>query len=194
MTKHSVSCVATSHAQVESIVDRFEASNFANHEISVLSYAPSSNHGRDYGCSTETPTGVMVGAGIGGAIAGWLGWMMGAGAFDHAGAVPLIVAGPLLSAVGGAAVGAITGGVIGCEVAAIEAWQHGPNRGPGSHLLSVCTRSWDEIFRVAEIFSDAGAEEISLSGEADAIWQRQDAPAVRSTAMPAVDSTTFRYS
>ena len=194
MTKHSVSCVATSHVQAETIIDCFEASNFANHEISVRSFALASNHGRDFGCNTETPTGVMAGAGIGCAIAGMLGWMVGSGALPHAGAVPFIVAGPLLSALGGAATGGITGGVIGGGVAAIDTRQHGATRRPGSYMISVCTRSRDEISRVAEIFSDAGAEEISLSGEADTLLQERDAPAGRSTAMPAVDSTTFRYS
>jgi len=194
MTKHSVSCVATSHAQAETIVDFFEASNFANHDLSVRSSAPASIHRLDYGCSLETPIGAMAGAGIGGAIGGMLGWMVGAGALVHAGAVPFIVAGPLLSALSGAATGGITGGMIGRRVAAIDARHHGSTRGPGSYILSVCTRSRDEISRVAEIFSDAGAEEISLSGEADTFLQRPDAPAGRSTAMPAVDSTTFRYS
>lgn len=59
---------------------------------------------------------VAAGAGIGAAIGGLGGLLVGLGALAIPGVGPVIAAGPLLAALTGAGVGAVTGGIVGALV------------------------------------------------------------------------------
>jgi hypothetical protein len=64
----------------------------------------------------DTGDDVAKGAGIGAAIGGLGGLLVGLGALAIPGVGPVIAAGPLLAALTGAGVGAVTGGIVGALV------------------------------------------------------------------------------
>jgi hypothetical protein len=66
--------------------------------------------------TVDTTDDVAAGAGIGAAIGGLGGLLVGLGALAIPGVGPVIAAGPLLAALTGAGVGAVTGGIVGALV------------------------------------------------------------------------------
>jgi len=101
-----------------------------------------------------------------------LGWIAGIGALAIPGVGPFIAAGPILAALSGAAVGAavggIAGGLIGLGIPEIEAKRYEGKIKEGNILISVHTDNSDEIKRAKEIFTNQGAQDICITGEASA--------------------------
>jgi len=166
----SVYCLAKSDMQAEAIVDRLRMSGFSNNAISVL--FPDKSGTRDFAHEhhTKAPEGTTAGAGTGFVIGGALGWLAGIGAVAIPGIGPFIAAGPIMAALGGAAVGTavggMTGALIGLGIPEYEAKRYeGKIRG-GNLLISVHTESANERAFVNEIFEAAGAEDIASSQEA----------------------------
>ncbi len=172
MSKKSVFCIATSHAQADRIVDCLKDANFSNNSISAL--FPDKSTTRDFAHekSTKAPEGAIAGAGTGGVVGGALGWIAGIGALAIPGVGPFIAAGPILAALSGAAVGAavggIAGGLIGLGIPEIEAKRYEGKIKEGNILISVHTENSDEIKRANEIFKNAGAQDICTTGESSA--------------------------
>src|SRR5207244_5132946 len=106
----SVFCLADSDAQAERIVDSLKAANFSNNDISVLFPDKSGTKDFAHEKKTKAPEGAATGAGTGGLLGGVLGWLAGVGALAIPGVGPFIAAGPIMAALGGAAIGAGTGG------------------------------------------------------------------------------------
>lgn len=172
MSKKSVFCITTSHEQADRIVGQFKAANFSSSDISVL--FPDKGMSRDFAHekNTKAPEGAVTGAGAGGAIGGALGWIVGIGALAIPGIGPFIAAGPIMAALGGAAIGAtaggIAGGLIGLGIPELEAKCYEGKVKDGNILLSVHTENSEEIKRAKEIFNNAGAEDICTIGEVTA--------------------------
>lgn len=172
MSKKSVFCIASTRHQAELIVDQLKTANFSNNDISVL--FPDKGTSRDFAHekNTKAPEGAIAGAGTGGVIGGALGWIVGIGALAIPGVGPFIAAGPIMAALGGAAIGAaaggITGGLIGMGIPELEAKRYEGKVKEGNLLLSVHTENSDEITRAKEIFTNAGAEDICVTGESAA--------------------------
>jgi hypothetical protein len=170
MSKKSVFCIATSHEQAERIVDALKAASFSNNDISAL--FPDKGTSRDFAHekSTKAPEGAVAGAGTGGVIGGALGWIAGIGALAIPGVGPFIAAGPIIAALSGAAVGAavggIAGGLIGLGIPEIEAKRFEGKVKAGNILISVHTENSGEITRAKDIFTNAGAHDICVTGEA----------------------------
>jgi hypothetical protein len=82
---------------------------------------------------------------------------------------PFIAAGPIMAALGGAAIGAaaggLTGGLIGMGIPELEAKQYEGKIKEGNLLISVHTDNSDEISRAKDIFKAAGAQDICTTGE-----------------------------
>jgi hypothetical protein len=169
MSKTSVFCIAKSESQAVNIVDRLKAANFSNNDISVL--FPDKTGSRDFAHEqhTKAPEGAATGGITGGVLGGTFGWLVGIGALAIPGVGPLIAAGPLMAALGGAAVGGalggITGALVGFGIPEYEAKRYEGKVRAGNLLISVHTESSDEAKRAKEIFKDAGAEDISSTGE-----------------------------
>jgi hypothetical protein len=93
------------------------SAGYSRNDISVVAsdakneYAPYTE--ANYVDSTDD---VAKGAGIGAAIGGLGGLLVGLGALAIPGVGPVIAAGPLLAALTGAGVGAVTGGIVGALV------------------------------------------------------------------------------
>ena len=120
--------------------------------------------------NTKAPEGAAAGAGTGGVIGGALGWIVGIGALAIPGVGPFIAAGPIMAALSGAAIGAaaggIAGGLIGLGIPELEAKRYEGKVKAGNLLLSVHTENSEEITRAKDIFKQAGAQDICVTGDA----------------------------
>ncbi len=176
----AVFCIATSEFQAESIVNELKMAGFADNDISVL--FPDKTGTKDFAHEqhTKAPEGTVTGASAGGVLGGALGWLAGIGALAIPGAGPFIAAGPIMAALGGAAVGATVGGIagalVGMGIPEYEAKRYEGKIKAGNILISVHSESSSETKRAKEIFEQAGAQDISSSSEAGV---KQDQNAAR---------------
>jgi hypothetical protein len=170
MSRKSVFCLANSRYQADGIVAQLKNASFSNNDISVL--FPDKESTRDFAHekNTKAPEGAVTGAGTGGVIGGALGWVAGIGMLAIPGVGPFIAAGPIMAALGGAAIGAAAGGIagalIGMGIPELEAKRYEGKVKAGNLLISVHTESSEEITRAKDIFTKAGAQDICTSGEA----------------------------
>src|SRR5512134_2666862 len=170
MSKKSVFCIAPSRDQAERIVGQLKSAKFSNNDISVL--FPDKDSTRDFAHekNTKAPEGAVAGASTGGALGGALGWVAGIGMLAIPGVGPFIAAGPIMAALGGAAIGAaaggIAGGLIGLGIPELEAKRYEGKVKAGNILLSVHTENSEEITRAKDIFKQAGAQDICVTGDA----------------------------
>lgn len=168
--KNAVYCIAQNRSQAESIVDGLKAAGFSNDSISVL--LPDTSGTRDFAHeqNTKLPEGTATGGVAGLGVGAVLGWLVGIGTLAIPGVGPFIAAGPIMAALGGAAIGTAAGGIIGALVGmGIPEYEaklyDGKIRG-GNTLISVHTESSDEETTVKEIYKHLGAEHISATSEA----------------------------
>jgi hypothetical protein len=170
--KKAVFCIATSETQAERIVGDLKTAGFSNNDISAL--FPDRAGTRDFAHEqhTKAPEGATTGGVVGGVLGGALGWLAGIGSLAIPGVGPLIAAGPIMAALGGAAVGAATAGVVGALVGfgipEYEAKRYEGKIRAGNILISVHCESSDEVSHAKDIFERNGAEDIAYTGESDA--------------------------
>ena len=170
MSNKSVFCIASSEPQVERIANQLKAAGFSGNDISVL--FPDKTGTRDFAHeqNTKAPEGAATGAGTGGLLGGGLGWLVGIGSLAIPGVGPFIAAGPIMAALGGAAVGAAVGGIggalVGMGIPELEAKQYEGKVKSGNILLSVHTKDGKERDRAKEILKRDGATDIASTGEA----------------------------
>ncbi len=166
----AVFCIAQSEAQATTIVDELKAAGFSNNDISVLFPDKAGTKDFAHEQNTKAPEGAATGAGTGGVLGGALGWLVGIGALAIPGLGPLVAAGPIMAALSGAAAGAAVGGLsgalIGMGIPEYEAKRYEGKVKDGNILVSVHTEDSTERDRVKEIFTRAGADDISYTGEA----------------------------
>jgi hypothetical protein len=169
MSKSSVICIAKTESQAINIVNQLKSANFSNNDISVL--FPDKTGSKDFAHEqhTKAPEGAATGGVTGGVLGGALGWLAGIGALAIPGVGPFIAAGPIMAALGGAAVGGavggITGALVGLGIPEYEAKRYEGKVHSGNILISVHTEDSNGIKRAKEIFERAGAEDISSTGE-----------------------------
>ena len=168
MTK-AVFCIVDSASQAASIVDDLKASGFRNDDISAL--FPDRQGTRDFAHdkATKAPEGATTGGIAGGALGVAIGWLVGVGSLAIPGIGPFIAAGPIMAALGGAAVGAAAGGIVGALIGfgmpEYEAKQYEAKLRSGNILLSVHTEEADQRKRAKEIFERHHAHDIATAGE-----------------------------
>jgi hypothetical protein len=169
MATKSVFCIAKSLHQAEMIIDRLKVAGFSSEDISAL--LPDRTGTRDFAHqkNTKAPEGAAADAGAGGVLGGALGWLAGIGALAIPGVGPFVAAGPLMAALGGAAVGGgigiIAGALAGMGIPEYEAKRYEGKVRDGNILISVHAGESDEIDRAKKIFQQAGAEDIATAGE-----------------------------
>jgi hypothetical protein len=168
--KNAVYCIAQNRAQAETIVDGLRNAGFSSSEISVL--MPDKSGTRDFAHeqNTKLPEGAATGGVAGMGVGAVLGWLAGIGTLAIPGVGPFIAAGPIMAALGGAAVGGAAGGIIGALVGmGIPEYEaklyEGKIRG-GNALISVHTDNSDQVKSAKEIYKRAGAEDIKSTSEA----------------------------
>src|ERR1700744_2453251 len=169
MSKKSVICIAQSQSQAIDIVNRLKNANFSQNDISVL--FPDKDGTKDFAHEqhTKAPEGATTGGVTGGVLGGALGWLVGIGALAIPGVGPFIAAGPIMAALGGAAIGGAVGGIagalIGLGIPEYEAKRYEGKIKSGNVLISVHTEDHKQIKRAKDIFHNTGAEDISTTGE-----------------------------
>ena len=162
--------IARSEEQAIRIANALRSAGFTDNDISVL--LPDKQGTRDFAHEqhTKAPEGAVSGAAAGGIVGGALGWLVGIGSLAIPGLGPFIAAGPILAALSGVAaggaVGGIAGGLIGMGIPEYEAKRYEGKLREGNILISVHAESSDEVSRAKDIFKNAGAEDISYTGEA----------------------------
>jgi hypothetical protein len=168
--KHAVYCIARNLIQAETIVQSLRQAGFNSNEISVL--FPDKSGTRDFAHekNTKLPEGATAGGATGMGVGAVLGWLAGIGSLAIPGVGPFIAAGPILAALGGAAVGGATGGIIGGLVGmGIPEYEaklyEGKIRG-GNALISVHTDNSEQMKTAKQIYKNAGAEDINSTSEA----------------------------
>lgn len=165
----AVFCIVKTQPQAESVVTQLKTAGFSNQDISVL--FPDKGSTRDFAHEkhTKAPEGAAAGAGTGGVLGGTLGWLAGIGALAIPGLGPFIAAGPIMAALGGAAVGAAVGGatgtLVGLGIPEYHAKLYEGKLKTGNILISVHTDDAKQRSRAKEIFERAGAEDIAMTGE-----------------------------
>jgi hypothetical protein len=165
----SVFCTST-FAQAETIVRNLQVAGFSADDISVL--VADKEGTRDFALkhNTKAPEGATAGAGTGAVVGGALGWLAGIGTLAIPGVGPLIAAGPIMAALGGAAlggsVGGFTGALIGLGIPEFEARKYEGKVKAGSALISVHSEDSNQTKRAKDIFERAGASDITTAGEA----------------------------
>src|SRR5690242_2872520 len=148
--------IAKSEEQAVRIAHNWKAAGFSNNDISVL--FPDKTGTRDFAHEhhTKAPEGTTTGAGLGGLLGGALGWLAGIGSLAIPGVGPFIAAGPIMAALGGAAVGAtvggITGALVGMGIPEFEAKRYEGRIREGNYLISVHSEDSTQTSKAKEIF------------------------------------------
>ncbi len=166
----AVFCIAEDHTQAAAIVERLRTSGFRESEISLI--VRDHNGDIEVEGNTKAPEGATTGASGGALLGGALGWMAGIGALAIPGLGPFIAAGPIMAALGGAAIlgtaGGLTGGLIGLGFSEYEAKEYEGHLGNGKALIAVRVENSDEADRAKKIYNDADAEHISAQNVVEA--------------------------
>ncbi|QDU98164.1 hypothetical protein [Lignipirellula cremea] len=168
----AVFCIAENRLKALSILDSLRNSGFLESEISVVMAHENSDGEIGIEGGNKAPEGATTGAGSGLLVGGALGWMAGIGALAIPGLGPFIAAGPIMAALGGAAIGSaaggVTGGLIGMGFSEYEAKQYETYLSEGNALISVSVANSDEVSRAKEIFENADARHISVQSVVEA--------------------------
>lgn len=168
--QRAVVCIAKSERQATEVVGQLKTAGFAGNDISVL--FPDREGTRDFAHEKQTkaPEGATAGATTGGVLGGALGWLAGIGTLAIPGVGPLIAAGPILAALtgvaAGAAVGGVSGALVGYGIPEYEAKVYEGKLRDGNILISVHTEDSKERSRAKEIFDRCGAEDVGTASEA----------------------------
>jgi hypothetical protein len=164
----SVFCIGNSTKALR-IVDRLRSAGFSNNDISLLMADKRGTRDFAHEHNTKAPEGAVVGAGTGALLGGTLGWLAGIGTLAIPGLGPLIGAGPIMAALGGAAAGGtivgLTGALVGMGIPEYEAKRFEGKVKAGNALISVHTDNSDESARAKKIFEEEGAEDIATASE-----------------------------
>jgi len=168
--KASVYCTTRTVEQAEHIVLELKQAGFTSDDISAL--LPDRRGTRDFAHEhhTKAPEGATTGGVVGLGLGAGLGWLAGIGALAIPGVGPFIAAGPIMAALGGAAVGTATGGIIGALVGMgipeFEAKRYDAKVREGSILISVHTESSNQRDVAKDVFKRNNADDISSGAEA----------------------------
>ncbi|MBX9691802.1 MAG: hypothetical protein K2Z81_05415 [Cyanobacteria bacterium] len=163
---HTVICTIPTESEVCSIVDLLKDSGIRNSVISIM--IP--DQSREHNLVHEKPSkDVPLGKEGDTLLSGTLGWLAGIRRLTLPGIGPCVVAGPLIAALGGEALGTTAGvlinGLVDLGIPAVEAKGYAEKLGGGSILLSVQTGKDYENTRVVEILKTGGAKDINRTSE-----------------------------
>lgn len=170
--KASVYCTTKTTLQAENIVDALKAAGFSSDSVSAL--MPDKRTTKDFAHehNTKAPEGATTGGVAGLGVGAAVGWLAGIGALAIPGVGPFIAAGPIMAALGGAAVGTAAGGVVGALIGMgipeFEAKRYDAKIREGNILLSVHTEDSKQRDVAKDIFKRFDADDISTGSEATA--------------------------
>lgn len=156
--------------QAELTVERLQAMGFAPAEISVLFPDRRGAHDFAFEHHAKAPEAGLFGAALGVALGAMIGIAAGLGAFAFPGLGILVAAGPVLSALAGAAVlgiaFAVVGVLVGLSIPEIEARHYTGKLRKGTILVGVHVADRAEMRRAREVLRSVAASGIVATGEA----------------------------
>jgi hypothetical protein len=169
----------------EEAADAFQRAGFRGTDVSFLHPENTGTKDLAHEKHTKAPEGAAMGALPGGIVGAGLCWMAALGLLASVPALnplvsPLIVAGPVVSALAGLGVGGLLGGLIGALIGAglpeYEARRYrGRVRNRGV-LLSVHCDNPVWVKRARKVLSETGSTNIATSREARADFAASDKP------------------
>lgn len=135
-------------AEAERAVHALHEAGFARDDLGWISRSRRTSN-------VETASAAMEGAAVGGALGGLAGLLIGFAALAVPGIGPVVVAGPLVTTLAGAGVGAAAGGIIDAlvhlGVPESEARDHASRVGKGGAIVTVTVDDEEEELRAREI-------------------------------------------
>src|SRR3954462_6551649 len=170
--RHAVYGLLRDQAQADSVVASLRSAGFTGSDISVL--FPDKRGTQEFAQekNTKAPEGATTGGAAGLGVGAALGWLAGIGALAIPGVGPFIAAGPIMAALGGAAVGTAAGGLVGALIGMgipeFEAKRYDAKIREGNILISVHTEDSEQRDAAKEIFKRFDADNISTGSEASA--------------------------
>lgn len=157
---NAVYCLASNEPQANDILTHLRNLGFSASEISILLKDKDTKN-------ISVNEDVVRGAKKGGIAGGVLGALAGLTALSVPALGPLLVAGPIISALGGAAVGGVVGGLAGGSGALTRIGipeQHAPRLEEKIHrgaiLIAVHSSDPARVDRALRVFKSSGADEI----------------------------------
>ncbi len=165
----SIVGIAKNRTQLESAISDLQTSGVPTQDISLL--MPDSGDQTEIGTvkSTKLPEGASAGALGGGVVGGTLGLLAGIGALAIPGVGPFIAAGPIMAALGGAALGASAGGVagalVGLGIPELEAKAYQDRLKAGGYLVAVHVSDDKKSGDIRELLKRHGLEDVSTVSE-----------------------------
>jgi uncharacterized membrane protein len=168
--KKAVIGIVDSAAQAENAVNELQrVGNIPRQDISVVLPDRRESVGFATEHHTKAPEGAVIGSSAGGLLGGTLGLLAGIGTLAIPGIGPLIAAGPLLATLSGvaagAAVGGISGALIGMGIPENEARSYEGRVRAGNVLVAVHTDSLAEQRTARDILDRVGAHDIDVTSE-----------------------------
>ena len=166
----SVYCTTKTVEQAENIVLELKQAGFTSDDISAL--LPDKRGTKDFAHehNTKAPEGATTGGVAGLGVGAAVGWLAGIGALAIPGVGPFIAAGPIMAALGGAAIGTAAGGIIGALVGLgipeFEAKRYDAKIREGNILISVHTEDGKQKGVAEDVFKRNHADDISSASEA----------------------------
>jgi len=162
--------IADSEARAERIIAELRDAGFPRESISILFPDRTGTHELRHEAHTKAPEGASAGLGTGALLGGALGWLSGVGAIAIPGLGPFLAAGPILATLSGvtagAAVGGLSGALLGYALPEFEATLYEGRLREGNYLVSVHTESVMQQAHVREILERNGATDVSQREEA----------------------------
>ena len=167
--KKTVFGVLNNRQQAEHLIERLKSVGFVPNDVSML-FADTTG-GRDFAIKHETkaPEGATTGGTTGFFVGGALGWLAGIGTLAIPGLGAFIAAGPIMSALSGAAVGTAVGGIIGALVGMgmpeFEARRYEAKIKQGNILVSVHAEDAGRVDDAMAILKECNAQDVSTASE-----------------------------
>jgi hypothetical protein len=167
--KRVVMGIVDSPVFAEATLQRLVDFGFSPKDVSVLYPDRHGDHDFGFEAHTKAPEGALMGIGFGAILGAMFGLTAGL-----AGLVPalalLVVSGPLLLALSGAAVGALVLGLVGVlfglSMPEIEAKLYEGKSRRGTILIAVHANRRSDVRRAREVFRSVAATDIHALGEA----------------------------
>lgn len=148
----------SSRPDAESAVNKLRAQGFTKEEISIVS-KDQKDQSRSSAKTREYDDDITDGALTGGTLGGIGGLLLGAGAMVIPGVGPILAAGPISAALGGAVAGGLAGGLIDWGIPS-EVSEHYAKQVAQNQILAIIKTSDVKVNEAAQILRQFGARDV----------------------------------
>jgi hypothetical protein len=167
----AIFCNSANEFQAETIVIELRNTGFSDSDISVLFTDKSRNNDVGPEQRNKAPQGAFIGVVALGPVGGAFGLLAGMGVVAKTGLNSLVTAGPAVATLAGIVVGVVAGAIIGAWIGmGIPGYvikRPDSKTESGNILISVHADEMAKAKLAKSIFSEAGAQDIVMTGEAE---------------------------